>query len=107
MRRTGEVHWAPYNAEVYPVAKCCLFLSLLFAITTSAQTATAPPDPQELPANAASGGPDVTPIKLGPLTITGSWRVRFEAWNWFTGDAENTYSYAHSILRVGISQQLH
>ena len=44
--------------------------------------------------------------KLGPLTVSGSWRFRTEAWDWFqptTG--ENAYAFTHSLFRVGIGQK--
>jgi hypothetical protein len=53
--------------------------------------------------------PDSTPAKkhkLGPLDISGSWRVRMEAWDWFEGDTGNsTYVFPHSLLRVAIGQE--
>jgi len=48
----------------------------------------------------------VLPHKIGPLTVSGSWRFRTEAWDWFqptTG--ENAYAFSHSLLRVGIGQK--
>jgi len=48
----------------------------------------------------------VKPIRWLGLTISGSWRARLENWNWFAdGQANNTYSFLQSILRVGISQR--
>ncbi|MBZ5541615.1 MAG: alginate export family protein [Acidobacteriia bacterium] len=44
--------------------------------------------------------------KLGPLDISGSWRVRVEGWDWFEGPAGNSnYAFGHSLLRVAIGQQ--
>lgn len=46
------------------------------------------------------------PLKVGPLVVTGSLRVRLEAWNWFEGNAENTYGFPEHILRVAVSQKI-
>lgn len=44
--------------------------------------------------------------KLGPLTISGSWRFRSEAWDWFQpSSGQNAYAFSHSLLRVGIGQK--
>ena len=44
--------------------------------------------------------------KIGPLDISGSWRVRMETWDWFAGDTGNsTYVFPHSLLRVAIGQE--
>jgi hypothetical protein len=44
--------------------------------------------------------------KLGPLEISGNWRVRVEGWNWFQGNTENNnYAFGHSLLRVAIGQE--
>ncbi len=34
--------------------------------------------------------PAPRPLGLGSLTVSGSLRIRAEAWDWFAGDAENT-----------------
>jgi len=44
--------------------------------------------------------------KLGPLEISGNWRVRVEGWDWFEGNSgQNSYAFPHSLLRVAIGQQ--
>jgi hypothetical protein len=44
--------------------------------------------------------------KIGPLDISGSWRVRMETWDWFEGNTGNeTYVFPHSLLRVAIGQE--
>ncbi|MGA3292946.1 MAG: alginate export family protein [Candidatus Acidiferrales bacterium] len=44
--------------------------------------------------------------KLGPLEISGNWRVRLEGWNWFEGSSgNNSYAFPHSLLRVAIGQE--
>src|SRR5438309_1680511 len=43
--------------------------------------------------------------KQGSLNVFGSWRFRAEAWDWFQPTAgENSYGFAHSLLRAGIGQ---
>ena len=47
-----------------------------------------------------------TTRKLGPLDISGSWRVRGEGWDWFQGGkGDSNYGLGHSLLRVAIGQQ--
>lgn len=55
---------------------------------------------------AASYGqtPAPAPLQAGPLTVTGSIRTRVESWDWFAGDADNTYTYAGSLIRLGIGE---
>jgi len=44
--------------------------------------------------------------KIGPLEVSGSWRVRAEGWNWFEANAgESDYAFVHSLLRVAVGQQ--
>jgi alginate export protein len=44
--------------------------------------------------------------KLGPLEISGNWRVRVEGWDWFEGNSgQNSYAFPHSLLRVAIGQE--
>src|SRR5712692_4773093 len=45
------------------------------------------------------------PIKLGPFTIGGSIRARVENWEWFKGNADNSYTYSGNMFRLGIGQQ--
>ncbi len=49
--------------------------------------------------------PALRPLSLGSVTVSGSLRMRAEAWDWFAGEAENTYGFFHSILRVRVGQQ--
>jgi Alginate export len=66
--------------------------------------------------NAAAPSPDATepeprlapdaPQKLGSLTISGSWRFRTEAWDWFQpASGQNAYGFEHSLFRLGIGQK--
>ena len=43
------------------------------------------------------------PLKVGGVTLSGSWRTRVESWDWFQGNGDNTYTYPGSILRLGLS----
>jgi hypothetical protein len=46
------------------------------------------------------------PVKLGPLTVTGSLRLRVENWNWFdTTAADPNYTFFAAVFRLGIGQQ--
>lgn len=66
---------------------------------------------RRLPAAIALSGvlwcqaPPPQPMKLGPLAVTGSLRLRAESWDWFQGDADNSYTYPGAILRLGLGQQ--
>ena len=44
--------------------------------------------------------------KLGPVTMSGSFRSRLESWDWFQGDADNAYAYSGSLLRLSFSQKV-
>jgi hypothetical protein len=47
-----------------------------------------------------------TPEKPKPLlTVTGTLRTRVEGWEWFEGEADNTYAFSGSLLRLAIGQQ--
>jgi len=43
--------------------------------------------------------------KKSSLTINGSIRTRVEAWDWFEGEANNSYAFSGSIFRLSIGQQ--
>src|SRR5262245_44468526 len=69
------------------------------ATSTSGPTAVPAPSPGR-----ADGAPKKR--RIGPLEISGSWRVRAEGWNWFEANAgDNDYAFTHSLLRIAISQQ--
>jgi Alginate export len=45
-------------------------------------------------------------LKVGALTIFGSWRFRTEAWDWFEpSSGQNAYAFGHSLLRLAIGQK--
>jgi hypothetical protein len=50
---------------------------------------------------------DVTPIRLGSVTFSGSVRERYEGWDWFqpaTANAQNSYGYSGTLIRLALSQ---
>jgi Alginate export len=44
------------------------------------------------------------PIRLGTVDVSGSLRTRTENWNWFKGNADNTYVFQGSLLRLSLGQ---
>lgn len=70
------------------------FLLLGVAAAAAQTAAPAPPKPPAAPA----------PVKIGSVTVQGSVRSRLELWDWFQGDANNSYAYSGNILRLGFSQ---
>ena len=58
------------------------------------------------PAAKASGkSKDKPKRKLGPLQISGNWRLRAEGWDWFqAAGGNNLYVFPHSLLLVGLGQ---
>lgn len=45
------------------------------------------------------------PLKLGSVTVQGSYRTRLEMWDWFDGAADSAYPFSGNILRLGLGQQ--
>ncbi len=43
-------------------------------------------------------------LKLGPVVLHGSIRSRVEFWNWFEGDADNSYAFSGNLARLAFSQ---
>jgi len=87
-----------------------LLCSQFLARSAQAQQASATsPSGASAVAAPSSGKPDSAAKKkgIGPLEISGSWRVRAEGWNWFEASAgDNDYAFTHSLLRLSISQQM-
>lgn len=70
----------------------CLFLAGL----AEAQTQSAPK--AAVPAPAPSH-------EIGGVTVQGTFRSRFEAWDWFKADqGDNTYGFSGNLLRLSFSQ---
>jgi hypothetical protein len=55
-------------------------------------------EPAEAQTSAAS------PAKIGDVTVSGSLRSRAESWDWFNGNANNSYTFLGSILRLSFSE---
>jgi hypothetical protein len=72
---------------------------------TYAETLNRAPDTSDRPpddkSNASSS---LAGTQWHGLTVSGNWRLRMEAWNWFDAAANNDYTFAHSILHLGIGQ---
>jgi hypothetical protein len=45
------------------------------------------------------------PLKLGPVTVQGSFRTRLEGWRWFEGQANSDYAFSGSALRLTFGHQ--
>jgi len=90
------------------VAKLVLVFAWMcpgLAFAQSAEPAAAPAQGAAVPPPKVETAP-AKKRKLGPLDISGSWRVRVEGWDWFEGPAGNSnYAFGHSLLRVAIGQQ--
>ncbi len=78
------------------VAAATLVLAPWLALGSAAQTFEAFPD---------GSAPEVHPVQLGSVTISGELRGRGQGWNWFLGDTRNRYAFGQSELLLGISQQ--
>jgi hypothetical protein len=75
--------------------------ALTLSVLLAAACAAEPPTPPQ--ADAATSAP--APLKIGGITVTGSFRTRGEDWNWFKGDtADNTYIYSGNQFRLAFSQ---
>jgi Alginate export len=92
----------------HAVAKLVLVLALIcpgIASAQSAEHASAPAQGSAMPPPKVDTAP-AQKRKLGPLDISGSWRVRVEGWAWFEGTKGNSnYAFGHSLLRVAIGQE--
>jgi Alginate export len=44
-------------------------------------------------------------IQVGGVTVSGSVRVRGEAWDWFLRDSRTQYAYGQSLVRLAIGQR--
>lgn len=70
-----------------PVSTAAMIFSSLLIVPAAAQTSAA-----------------TVPIRIGDVTVAGSLRTRIESWDWFTGNADNDYTFAGSILRLSLSE---
>ncbi|MCC6364269.1 MAG: alginate export family protein [Bryobacterales bacterium] len=51
-----------------------------------------------------TAGAFAEPLKIGDVTVQGSFRSRLEGWDWFEGQADNSYAFSGNILRLSFSQ---
>ena len=71
-----------------------LLLTILLAVVAPCQTPSA-----------SAGAKIPATLTAGPFDISGSWRIRSESWDWFEdGSASSTYTFPHSLFRLGIGQ---
>jgi len=103
-RRNGE----QFSRHTFCFVAFLLGAQVLVYSTQAQQASPAQPStPSAVPASSPSK-PDGTKKKkrVGPLEVSGSWRVRAEGWNWFQANAgDNDYAFTHSLLRLGVGQQ--
>src|SRR5262249_55936283 len=94
-------------------AQCALFAVLLAVSGRNGDMLRAQTTETLRTAANASASPAVSPQekspakkhRLGPLDVSGNWRMRGEGWNWFdAGKGDSNYGFGHSLLRVALSQ---
>jgi hypothetical protein len=82
-----------------------LLFVVIFSVIAAAQ---APPSIAFAPPAAAAPKPAAAapaPIRWGGVTVTGSFRSRLEAWDWFEpSSGDNTYAFSGNTFRVAFSQ---
>ena len=44
------------------------------------------------------------PLKLGSVTVSGSFRTRFEMWDFFAGNGDNQYPYSGNVFKLSFAQ---
>jgi hypothetical protein len=60
----------------------------------------------QLTADSPGKAPDqITPIRIGSLTLSGELSGRGQGWDWFLGGARTRYAFGSSLLRLGLSQE--
>src|SRR5215469_18985355 len=55
-------------------------------------------------APASAQNPPSAPLEIGGITVSGSLRTRVESWDWFGANANNSYTYPASILRLSFAE---
>lgn len=65
---------------------------------------TAAPSPSN--PTAGSVAAPAPPLRLGPITVTGSIRTRMEGWDWFDSVGDSEYGYSGSTVRLTLGQKL-
>ncbi len=49
---------------------------------------------------------DPAPLKPGSVTVTGSLRTRLELWDYFQGNADNSYAFSGNTFKLSFAQSL-
>src|ERR1700692_767706 len=81
-----------------------LSCSLLICAVALAQT---PSNANNSPSSSAAAPADSGPITLGPVTFTGSVRLRFSTWDYFQPlIGENQYEYSGNLARLNFAEKL-
>lgn len=44
------------------------------------------------------------PLKLGSVTVSGSFRTRLEMWDFFAGNGDNQYAYSGNVFKLSFAQ---
>jgi hypothetical protein len=86
-------------------ARWILSVGWLLACPLAAVSQSAPPSTPAPAAKPAASASQPGNLKIGSLSVSGSIRFRIEPWNWFAGNAENTYAFPHYILRLSLAQK--
>jgi len=91
------------NSFLYATFTLAVICHVGSGLGLPAQVQQAPPASPSNPKKPEATGKK---LKLGPLEISGSWRLRTEGWNWFGADSgDNDYAFMHSLFRLSIGQQ--
>ncbi len=53
---------------------------------------------------ASAQAPADPSLKIGDVAVSASLRTRVESWDWFQGNANNSYTFPGSILRLSLSE---
>ncbi|MBI4890873.1 MAG: alginate export family protein [Acidobacteria bacterium] len=79
-------------------------LTVLVVIGFAGSSLAQAPPAEAKPSPSAPALP--APLKLGSVTVSGSFRSRLEIWDWFNGNANDSYAYSGNIFRLSFAQSL-
>jgi hypothetical protein len=83
-------------------------LVLVGAMVHSSQACAQATEKSSVPSQAATSTQKKETAKkhkLGPVDVSGSWRMRGEGWDWFeVAKGDSNYAFGHSLFRVAIGQ---
>jgi len=54
----------------------------------------------------AADPPAPVPLKLGSVPVSGSFRTRLEMWDFFQGNADNSYAFSGNVFKLSFAQSL-